>query len=73
MSLPAALRVIPTSAVSDAACERASVRFLKFFVSAIRNRHTRRAYTRAVGDFLSWCGGIGVPSIAKLQPLHFAT
>ncbi len=57
----------------DAAGERASVRFLEFFVSAIRNPHTRRAYERAAGDFLSWCEEIGVPSIATLQPLHVAT
>ncbi|NIE82527.1 tyrosine-type recombinase/integrase [Burkholderia sp. Cy-647] len=49
------------------------MRFLEFFVSAIRNPHTRRAYARAAGDFLSWCEGIGVPSIATLQPLHVAT
>ncbi|WP_166911563.1 MULTISPECIES: tyrosine-type recombinase/integrase [unclassified Burkholderia] len=73
MSLPVTLREIATPALIDAAGERASVRFLEFFVSAIRNPHTRRAYARAAGDFLSWCEGIGVPSIATLQPLHVAT
>jgi hypothetical protein len=29
----------------------------------IRNPHTRRAYARAVTDFLSWCESIGVTSL----------
>ncbi|KVQ92658.1 tyrosine-type recombinase/integrase [Burkholderia ubonensis] len=52
--------------------ERAAKRFLEFFASAIRNPHTRRAYARAAGDFLTWCAGAGVPSIAAVQPLHVA-
>jgi hypothetical protein len=35
--------------VVAAAGERAGVRFLEFFASAIRNPHTRRAYARAAG------------------------
>ncbi len=53
--------------------ERASVRFLEFFASTLRNPHTRRAYTRAVSDFLAWCEGHAVPSITAVQPLHVAT
>ncbi len=52
--------------------DRAGVRFLEFFASAIRNPHTRRAYARAVGDFLAWCAGAGVTSITAVQPLHVA-
>ncbi len=52
--------------------ERASVRFLEFFASTLRNPHTRRAYARAVADFLAWCEDHGVPSIAAVQPLHVA-
>jgi site-specific recombinase XerD len=55
-----------------AAGERASVRFIEFFASAIRNPHTRRAYARAAGDFLAWCTGAGVTSITAVQPLHVA-
>jgi site-specific recombinase XerD len=55
-----------------AAGECAGIRFLEFFASAIRNPHTRRAYARAAGDFLAWCAGAGVPSIAAVQPLHVA-
>ncbi|WP_176137939.1 tyrosine-type recombinase/integrase [Paraburkholderia atlantica] len=59
-------------ALVAAAGERASVRFLEFFASAIRNPHTRRAYVRAAADFLAWCAGAGVPSITAVQPLHVA-
>src|SRR3954449_13304782 len=56
----------------DAAGERAGIRFLEFFASAIRNPHTRRAYARAAGDFLDWCAGAGVASLIEVQPLHVA-
>ncbi|WP_245621287.1 tyrosine-type recombinase/integrase [Paraburkholderia ferrariae] len=52
--------------------DRAGIRFLEFFASAIRNPHTRRAYARAAGDFLAWCGQAGVASITAVQPLHVA-
>lgn len=32
--------------------DRAAYRFLEFFTAQIRNSNTRRAYARAVGDFL---------------------
>jgi site-specific recombinase XerD len=35
--------------------ERASRRFVEFFTANIRNRNTRIAYARAVGQFLNWC------------------
>ncbi|MDN7820897.1 tyrosine-type recombinase/integrase [Burkholderia vietnamiensis] len=68
-----ALDGIATPALVIAAGEHAGVRFLEFFASAIRNPHTRRAYARATGDFLAWCAGAGVPSIAAVQPLHVAS
>ncbi|MGI4944566.1 MAG: tyrosine-type recombinase/integrase [Janthinobacterium lividum] len=55
-----------------AAGERVSLRFLEFFAAAIRNPHTRRAYARAVADFLAWCEDHGVPSVVAVQPLHVA-
>ena len=55
-----------------AAGEWASLRFLEFFAAAIRNPHTRRAYTRAVTEFLLWCEKHAVPSIAAVQPPHVA-
>jgi integrase/recombinase XerC len=56
-----------------AAGDRAEIRFLEFFAANIRNPHTRRAYSRAVGEFLTWCADTGVLSIAGVQPLHVAT
>jgi site-specific recombinase XerC len=63
---------IPAPALVVAAGDRAGIRFLEFFASAIRNPHTRRAYARAAGDFLAWCAGAGVTSITAIQPLHVA-
>src|ERR1700738_1863409 len=62
----------PVPALVMAAGDRAGVRFLEFFASAIRNPHTRRAYARAAGDFLTWCAQAGVASITAVQPLHVA-
>ena len=49
------------------------VLILEFFAPNIRNPHTRRAYYRAAEEFLAWCAGAGVPSIAAVQPVHVAT
>ena len=62
----------PVPALIAAAGERATLRFLEFFAANIRNPHTRRAYGRAVADFLAWCDDQRVPSIAAVQPLHVA-
>jgi site-specific recombinase XerD len=58
-------------ALVTATGERAGVRFLEFFAAQIRNPHTRRAYARAVGEFLTWCEDVG--PLAAVQPLHVAT
>lgn len=52
--------------------DRACVRFLEFFAGQIRNPHTRRAYARAVSEFLAWCESAGVPALDQVQPLHVA-
>jgi site-specific recombinase XerD len=62
--------VVP--ALIAAAGARASLRFLEFFAANIRNPHTRRAYGRAVTDFLAWCDDNYVRSITAVQPLHVA-
>jgi site-specific recombinase XerD len=59
-------------AIVTAAGERAQLRFLEFFAASIRNAHTRRAYAGAVAEFLAWCEGKGVASIAAVQPVHVA-
>jgi site-specific recombinase XerD len=60
-------------ALVKAAGKRAGVRFLEFFAAQIRNPHTRRAYARAVGEFLTWCESVGVTSLPDVQPLHVAS
>lgn len=55
-----------------AAGEPAQLRFVEFFAASIRNPHTRRAYVRAVGDFLAWCEGRGVPNLTEIRTLHVA-
>lgn len=51
---------------------RAQTRFQEFFVTQIRNSHTRRAYGRAVVVFFAWCEARGIVSIARIQPLDVA-
>ena len=68
--VPVALAGVP--AIVTMAGDRAALRFLEFFASTIRNPHTRRAYGRAVADFLAWCADQGVVSIVNVQPLHVA-
>jgi site-specific recombinase XerD len=59
-------------ALIAAAGERTQLRFLEFFASNIRNPHTRRAYVRAVAEFLDWCAAAGVAGIEAVQSLHVA-
>jgi site-specific recombinase XerD len=72
MQTPARYSPQSLPALVMSAGDRAGIRFLEFFASAIRNPHTRRAYARAAGDFLAWCGQAGVASITAVQPLHVA-
>jgi site-specific recombinase XerD len=70
---PLPSRTLAVPALVAAAGNRAHVRFLEFFAANIRNPHTRRAYGRAVAEFLDWCADAGVRSIADVAPLHVAT
>jgi hypothetical protein len=60
-------------ALVAAAGARASYRFFEFFTVKIRNPDPRRAYARAVQEFLAWCEQHGVTSIAEVQPLYVGT
>ena len=59
-------------ALIERAGERASSRFLEFFTVNIRNPHTRAAYARAAGEFLSWCEGKGIVELGRVTLLHVA-
>jgi integrase/recombinase XerD len=56
--------------IADAG-ERAGKRFIEFFTATIRNANTRRAYARAVSDFLAWCQQGGL-SLTGIEPVHVA-
>jgi len=56
-------------AIIAEAGERAGKRFIEFFTATIRN--TRRAYARAVGDFLAWCQQ-GNLTLTGIEPVHVA-
>src|SRR5258707_2084442 len=47
--------------------EKGMRRFLEFFSDHIRNKHTRRSYARAIGDFISFCE---CDSLAAVTPDH---
>jgi site-specific recombinase XerD len=52
--------------------ERATRRFIEFFTANIRNRNTRGAYARAVGQFLAWCESQEL-ALERLEPVAVAT
>jgi site-specific recombinase XerD len=52
---------------------RLNSRFLEFLTANMRNPHTRRAYARSVGEFLTWCDHVGIPSITAVEPLDVTT
>jgi site-specific recombinase XerD len=70
--VPARVASQQLPAVVAASGEDARRRFLEFFASNIRNRHTRRAYSLAVREFLGWCEDAGVASFRDVRPLHVA-
>lgn len=72
MNLPATRTALGTQqpAIVQAGDEHAQMRFLDFFTANIRNPHTRRAYGRAVTDFLTWCADQGVTGLGEVRPLH---
>src|SRR4051812_12859357 len=58
-------------AVIAEAGERAGKRFLEFFVATIRNKNTRKAYAKAIGDFFAWCERPRL-ILSAIEPLHVA-
>jgi integrase len=58
-------------AIIAEAGDHAARRFIEFFTATIRNGNTRRAYAKAVGDFLAWCQHGGL-SLLGIEPVHVA-
>jgi integrase/recombinase XerD len=50
---------------------KAVKRYWEFFAANIRNRNTRAAYARALGDFFGWCDDRGVDLI-DIEPITVA-
>jgi site-specific recombinase XerD len=67
---PIATTLAVPSVIADAG-EHAARRFIEFFAANIRNRNTRLAYAKAVGDFTTWCEGLGI-SLRDLEPVAIA-
>jgi site-specific recombinase XerD len=65
--LRAGFETVP--AVISRAGDRATWRFIEFFLANIRNRNTRAAYAQAVGQFFSWCEGRGVGDLPLVRPV----
>lgn len=57
--------------IADAG-DRARARFFEFFTANIHNENTRRAYGKAVADFLLWSEAQGVSSLSAITPVHVA-
>ena len=47
-------------------------RVIEFFTANIRNPNTRKAYSKAAGDFAAWCEHRGLDHLRHVQPLHVA-
>src|SRR3954470_23282418 len=58
-------------AIIAQAGDHAAKRFIEFFTATIRNGNTRRAYAKAVGDFLAWCEGHRL-TLTGIEPVHVA-
>jgi site-specific recombinase XerD len=70
--VPARVSTAHLPALVATSGESAARRFVDFFTSNIRNRHTREAYGCAVSQFLAWCETQGVRSLSEVQPIHVA-
>jgi hypothetical protein len=65
------LHAIGMPSIIDASGENARRQFIEFFAVSIRNPNTRKAYYRAVVNFLNWCGDRGI-KFEQIGPLVVA-
>src|SRR3954469_9398309 len=63
---------VPVPAVVAASGPEVATRFLEFFLVAIRNPNTRRAYAAAVRAFCAWLERHGARNLAVVEPVHVA-
>jgi integrase/recombinase XerD len=65
------LHAIGMPSIIAASGENACRQFIEFFAVSIRNLNTRKAYYRAVVNFLNWCGDRGI-KFEQIGPLVVA-
>src|SRR3954470_13477605 len=63
---------VPMPAVVAASGPELANRFVEFFLVAIRNPNTRRAYAAAVRAFCAWLERHGAPDLRAVEPVHVA-
>src|SRR5690242_18065438 len=63
---------VPLPAVVAASGPEVATRFLEFFLVAIRNPNTRRAYAAAVRAFCAWLERHGARDLTVVEPVHVA-
>ena len=63
---------MPLPAVVAASGPEVATRFLEFFLVAIRNPNTRRAYATAVRGLCAWLERHGARDLAVVEPVHVA-
>jgi len=49
--------------------DRATWRFIEFFIANIRNKNTRAAYAQAVGQFFHWTEDRGIRELVNVRPV----
>ncbi|WP_272871169.1 site-specific integrase [Agrobacterium tumefaciens] len=66
--------LVPVTSLTiiEAAGDKARFRILEFFTAQIRNINTRRSYTKATMEFLTWCEERGARSLVSITPIHVA-
>lgn len=64
---------VPVPVVVAQTSEKAGWRFVEFFIAHLENGNTRKAYRRAVYQFLDWCGQTGVQDLMAIRFTHVAT
>src|SRR4051794_154086 len=63
---------VPVPAVVAASGPELANRFLEFFLVAVRNPNTRRAYAAAVRGLCTWLERHGARDLAVVEPVHVA-
>jgi site-specific recombinase XerD len=64
---------MPVPAMIAAAGERASLRFIDFFIANIRNPNTRAAYGVSVRGFFNWLETCGLAELGAIRTHHVST